>query len=268
MNKNKKRLVRWIIIFIATAIVVALSVNLGIKLSEYANDKDNKEQQLNHNEETNDFKIEYKEETYKLENSDKKTVVENKRNLPIIKSDKYQEQADKIVYYLTKISDKKWEEIKNASDDYQKSGLKDKVGINYIIKTIDQTDKYFSFKLITSGSLGQISWDQEEAYTFDPSKGTLLELDNISSDVNGLKQFLFDGIKKYMLEQDYSEDLEKDYEVKIYQELDKVGNWYLDKDGLHFMFPRYTFGPGYIGIVKYNASYKDINNFLLEEYKK
>lgn len=268
-DKNRKRNIRWILIFVATAFIVAASVNIGIQISNYLNEnkKDN-ESSLSKKEETKDFKIDYKEETYKLENSNKKTIVENKRNLPIITSEKYQEQADKIVYYLTQISDKKWEEIKLSSDDYRKLDLNDKVGINYSINSVEQTDKYFTFKLTTSGSLGGIGWDDEEAYTFDIKTGSVLELANISSDVDGLKQYLANGLNKYLSEQDYSKDLDKDYNNKIIIELNKLGNWYLDKDGLHFVFKRYTFGPGYIGLVRFNSSYEDINNFLLEDYKK
>ena len=266
--KNKKSKIRWIIIVVATVFIVSTSVKLGLMLSENFNNNESSSEKrsLNKKEETKDFVINYTEETYKLD-SDKKVAVENRRTIPTISSGKYPVAANKIAVYLKQSSESKWNELKSAADSYEKNNT-DTVGVDYIISNVEQNDLYFSFKTITTGTIGESKWDEERVYSFNTKTGDILSIKDIASDEIGLRKAIYNLIVDYIDKQDYAKELDSDWKTRVSKEIITEGNWYLSNDGINYVFATYTYGPGHIGKIKYTVKYKDINNYLANEYKK
>ena len=264
-----KKVIYWTIIVIATAFIVASAVYIGLMLSSDQGKKKSKSNtSLSFKEETADFKIEYKEEVYQVKNSDGELIVENRRNLPTIKSIKYQEQADKIANFLKDASDQVWQNMKVSADDYAKLNNNEKVGVNYALGSVEQNDIFVTFIFKMSGSMGGLSWDDNKAYTFDIKTGNLLNFKDIASDEEGLRQYVYKKLVDYITEQEYAELLDEGWQIRMQDKIKENGNWYLSKDGLNFTFPKYSFGPGSVGIIEYKFDYKDVNDFLVESYKK
>ena len=171
-------------------------------------------------------------------------------------------------WFLTDLSNTKWAEIKSSADEYSKLELTEKVGVDYIISNINQTDKYFSFKIEITGSMGGVSWNDEETYTFNPKTGELLTFEEISSDVTGLRQIIYTKLVDVISNQEYSKDLDKEWKSRLVKEIITSGNWYISDEGISYCFSKYSFGPGYIGTIKHTIKYEDINDFLNTNYKK
>ena len=264
--KNKKAYV--IFIFVATAIIVFMGVNLGIKASSLVqkNSKYKKEEIAKKEETTKNFKIEYKEESFALKNKKGKEMIENKRYLPILTSDDFQMQADKITSQLAFYSDIVWNDISEQSKLYVDE-LDSKVGVNYIPKVIEQNDVYFTFVYDLSGSLGEFSKEDRKGYTFSVVTGDLLTLDSITTDKTQLLDKCYNKLSSYIVHQEYKGDLDEKWYDKLKILIEKEENWYLTKDGISFTFPKYSLGTGYIGVISYTVSYDELEDYILEEYK-
>lgn len=268
--KKRKRIIVFGFIMLATAFIVALSVNMGIKISEYLLDDKlniNNKEVLKTEEQTDDFKIEFKEEAYILKDKDGNIIVESKRVIPSIKSDKYQGQADKITSFLLNVSNENWEQIKSSSDEYFSQELKDKVGVNYLLSALEQNEKYFTFVFDMSGSMGVVSWNDRAGYSFDTQTGELLNINDITNNLDELTSTCYSKLYEYLLGQDYIEDLDENWQTKLNSLMLENGVWYLTKDGLSFSFPKYSLGPGYIDIISYTIGYDDLNDLILQEYQ-
>lgn len=266
---KNKRVLYILFLFVATALVVAMGVNLGMKASKMLsneNIKQSKDKMLKTEETTKDFKIEYKEEVYSLKNKKGKVMIENKRTIPTITSDKYQEQADLIGQQLNQYSDEVWAEIRRTSD-LNVEELEKSVGVNYILNVVEQNDKYFTFVFDLSGSLGELSKSSRDAYTFNTSTGKILQFNFITDDETGLIEKCYDILFRYISRQEYSGDLDINWNDNLKELINKEGVWYLTKDGIAFAFPKYSLGAGYIGVISYTVSYEDLGNLVKEEYK-
>lgn len=44
-------------------------------------------------------------------------------------------------------------------------------------------------------------------------------------------------------------------------------NWYFTNEGIKFSIPKYSIGPGFIGVVTNTNSYETVNQYLKEEYR-
>lgn len=267
--KNKKSKIKLLVIMIATVFIVFSSVKIGLILANHVSDNETKSEKasLNKKEETKDYVINYIEETYKLQNNSDEIVVENRRSIPVLTSGKYPVAGNKIANYLKQASEGKWNELKAAADSYDKNSEKG-MGVDFIISSIEQNDLYFSFKAITTGKIGESSWEEERVYSFDTKTGDLLTLKDIASDEDGLKQAIYKILVNTLTNKDYAKDLDDGWQKRVVKELNSQGNWYLSEDGINYVFAKYTFGPGHIGIIKHTIKYKDINNYLSNEYKK
>ena len=265
--KNKK--VYIIFIFISTAIIIFMGVNLGLKASKLVSDESpryKKEEITKKEENTKDFKIEYKEEVFSLKNKKGKEMIENKRYLPILTSDNFQLQADKITSYLSAFSDSVWNDILEQSKLFVDE-LEQKVGVNYIPKVIEQNDIYFTFVYDMSGSLGEFAKEDRKGYTFSVVTGDILTLDSISLDKEKLVEKCFEKLSEYIVHQEYKGDLDIKWYDKLKVLIDQEVNWYLTKDGISFTFPKYSLGTGYVGVISYTVSYEDLEDLVLDEYK-
>ena len=265
--KNKKGYI--IFLLVSTAIIVCMGVNLGLKASSLVSKnstKVKKEEIAKKEENTKDFKIEYKEEIFALKNKKGKEMIENKRYIPILTSDNYQAQADVITSHMNTLSDVVWNELTEQSKLYVDE-LDEKVGVNYIPKVIEQNDVYFSFVYDMSGSLGEFAKEDRIGYTFSVNTGDILLLDNITNNKELLIDTCYTKLSEYIVRQEYNGDLDMNWHDKLKVLISTEGNWYLTSDGISFTFPKYSLGTGYIGVISYTVSYDDLENIILDEYK-
>ena len=267
--KSKKRIGTFIFIMIATAFIVAASVSIGIAVSEYIkneNEPKAKEETIKKEETTQDFKVEFKKELYTLKDKNENVIVENKRTIPNITSEKYQTQAEKITDFLIKISDEQWEKIKVSSDEYYSQNSTEKVGVTYLLSVLEQNDKYFTFAYDNSGIIGGVNYEDRTGYSFNTQTGELLNIDDISTNTNDLINICYTKLLEYISSKEYANELDSTWKVTLKQLISKNGVWYLTKDGLSFSFPRYSFGPGSIGVISYMISYDDLGNLISPNY--
>lgn len=272
MKKVGKKILYWALIIFFTTYIVGTSVNIAIKISkisEYEKSNNSSEELIKKSDKTKNFNIEYKEETYVLKDNDGTYKVKNRRNIPVITSSEYQEAGNKISDYLIQVSDENWSKIKESSDSYFEGETSDKiVGINLIMSTVVQNSKYFSFVIEREGSLGQESWNKRFGYTFDTSSGNLLNLSDITNDFDNLVENIYNNISNYISKQEYSAQLDENWQLKLKELIQEEGNWHLTDEGIEFNFDKYSFGPGSIDSIKYEIKYTDLNDLILDEYKK
>lgn len=269
--KNKKRIGVFMFIMVATAFIVGASVSIGIRLSEYFKNENGESsivEKTKKEEITQDFKVEFKEESYTLKDKDENIIVENKRIIPTITSDKYQDQANKISDYLIKVSDNEWQQIKDSSDEYYSQNISEKNGIEYLLSVLEQNDKYFTLVYDKLGTLNGVNFNDRIGYSFNTQTGNLLNFNDISTNVDELINICYTKIDEYIKTKDYANTLDPTWEINLKNTITKDGIWYLTKDGLSFSFPKYSFGPGTIGVVSYMISYDDLGNLIYDEYKK
>lgn len=267
--KNKKVLY-FVFLFVATAIIVFMGVNLGMKASKIVSNENSsrpsKDKLLKTEESTKDFKIEYKEEVYSVKNKKGNVMVENKRTIPFVTSEKYENQADLIGQQLKEYSDNVWNDIIKTSN-LNVEELEKNVGVEYIVNVIEQNDKYFTFVFDLSGSLGELEKSARDAYTFNTATGELLQFDAITDNEVLLIDKCYEILAGYLAHQEYSGDLEINWHNNLKALINQRGVWYLTKDGIAFAFPKYSLGAGYIGVISYTVSYDDLGELVKEEYK-
>ena len=261
-----KKILYYIYITISLVFVISSTTYLVKIFSSYK--KINNKSLFLLNNEKKYLIIEYKEDIYQTKDSNGNIVTESRRNIPIIKSIENQKQADKIVNYLTKKSNERWKDIKKSADEYTKLNNNQKVGVNYILGNVAQSEYYSSFIFRLNGHMGGLDCSDIKAYTFNNKTGKVLKLSDITSNNKKLKKYLSDEIINYISKQEYVDKLDKNWKKKIGDTIAKTGNWYINEDGLNIIIPKYSIGPGIVDIIEYRFDYKYINSFLLKKYKK
>ena len=214
-----------------------------------------------------DLKISYKTEKYEIKDSkSNEIVVGNERNLPVIESTKYKQSASKIVNYLTKVSNKDWDDLKEQSDELKENEPDIRnVGVSYLFDTIRKTDNYVTFAYNMEGSLGGVSWVGIWGYNFDVKTGDILEFDDVINSNNSKDDFYNYAIKEL---KSLDEDGFEDWKDTVKKDLFKTGNWYFTDDEIVFTFDKYSLGPGALGVVVVKVPYQDANQYLKSEYRK
>ncbi len=210
------------------------------------------------------FEIEYKEETYITKNDNGEVVFENKRNLPIIKSSKHSNSAEKIQKSLTEISNKNWNYIKETSDEYKDSPSK--TGINYMLGTSVFGKNYISFMANQSGSFGGTSWSAEELYTYDIETGELLNINSFAKDEKEFKEFLTKKVKEYVKE-NFDESALSGLDSKVKDIIEKSGNYGMQYGSFSIILPKYSIGAGADGVRVVEISKDEINSYLKDRYQ-
>ena len=125
-----------------------------------------------------------------------------------------------------------------------------------------------------SGSMGGVTWSNNEGYNFNIQNGELLEFNDITNNYNELVNLTYNEMVKFIQNQSYANDLnkiqngdEKNWEDTLKEEMFKIKNWYFTSEGLKFSIPKYSIGPGYISVITNTISYEVINQYLKEEYQ-
>lgn len=269
--KSKKRIGIFIFIMVATAFIVGASVSIGLRISEYINNENEKKEikeDVKKENKTLDFEVEFREELYTLKDDNGNTIVENKRTIPNITSDNYPNQSEKIASYLVKLSDNQWEKIKISSNEYFSQNSDEKVGVNLLLNVLEQNDKFFTFAYDMSGSIGGVDYNDRLGYTFNTQTGDLLDINEITTNTNNLINFCYTKLLEYINGKEYVKDLDGTWQVNLKKLIFQTGVWYLTKDGLSFSFPKYSLGPGTVDVISYIISFEDLDDLILDEYKK
>ena len=211
----------------------------------------------------NEFQITYTEESYKAYKENGEYTVESKRNLPVITNPANQNAADKIVKSLTDFSDKKWKEIKEASEEYK--DLQYKAGVQYLFNTYLVKDNYIVLQANQSGDFGGVGWTAEEFYNYDAKTGNFLTLKNISTDYNKFNEIISNKVHEYINKN--MNVIVPDLEESVNDILNQDGNWGFTESGISIVLPKYSIGSGADGVHIVKIDKSDINQYLLEEYK-
>lgn len=281
-DKGKSILI-WILVVIIIALCVLIglammgkisfhqSVDSGVKQGE--NDVvDNGDQEKR---EGDLFEISYQDDEYISKNVKGFIISKSMRNIPVIKSENYQNSADKIVRYLTGVSDERWNnEIKVMADQVAEMDALENLdfGVSYLFGTGVATDYYLSFHLDLNGAFGGVSWLGEEGYNFSIETGEVLNFSDIARNYGELVNLTYNEMVDYISNLNYSEgELYNDsingyWKDILKDEMFKLGNWYFVSDGIKFCIPKYSIGIGSVGLITHVVSYDQVNAYLIERY--
>ena len=262
------------IIIILLGAITGLLATKTITFNTKSNNetKENKEEksndESNDNKEEDKYIISYEKEEYTTKRSDGTESTKSTRNLPKITNSKNQEAANKIVKFLTDISNQNWEDnIKKVANDSSELPYSD-LGVTYLYETGIETDNRLTFTLKMNGGFGGVSWLAEEGYNFDKKTGELLTFDTISTNKDELEQYLLKKTKEKIeeLRKRESNCINDDYQKNL-EEISKNGNWYFTSSEIIIKLQKYTIACGAGGITEINISKEDVNQYLKDEYK-
>ena len=183
--------------------------------------------------------------------------------MPVITNAANQTAANNIVTSLTGFSDKKWAEIKKASDEYKESTTGS--GVQYLFNISLTNNNYIVFKATQSGDFGGVGWIAEEFYNYDAKTGSLLTLRNIATDYTNLKKVISDKVLNY-IDTNINVNVQN-VEQSVNDILAQDGNWGFTESGIIIKIPKYSIGDGATGIHTVQIDKSDINPYLLEAYK-
>jgi len=217
-------------------------------------------------DENGEYEITYKDEVYKSYNQKGGVSFENKRNLPIIKNTSNQSAADEIVKALIAVSNERWDEITNASDEF-KDAPNGTGGVNYLLSTYSVNDKYIVFKAERTGSFGGAGWTAEEYYNFDAKTGKRLTLKSISSSYNDLEKIIINKTVEYIKNNNIAVIVDS-VETAIRELISSEdGIWGITKQGIEIKLPKDSIGQGADGIITVSINKTDVNKYLLDNYE-
>ncbi|MGN1379195.1 MAG: RsiV family protein [Bacilli bacterium] len=257
MKKNNKWLTI-IILIILVLLCLCIILLLSYKFLNY-NITENKDV---NNLIVDDFKISYVEEIYSKKNNNGLVLIENKRNLPISETNNYSE--NKIVNYLTGISDKDWNNLKNETNEiieqYNDTTTSMNIGVNYLFSTEKITKEFCSISYTMSGDMGGVSWSSINGYVFDVQNGDILNFSFFITTEN-TEEIIYNYVINDIENRDYDE-LYENWKDIVKNNMFEIGNWYFDKNGLVFTFEKYSLGPGAFGVIEINISYEIISQYL------
>ena len=260
-----------IILLMASFLALILNNRLNITTNNSNNNNDNN---LNVEEKVleNKYVIKYEEEVKEFKNSSGKVIIRNKRNYPIITNDANQLAADKISKYLTDISNEDWKSVNNIdSNDEFVENYHDEVGVSYTYNTEESNKKYLSFKYITSGGMGGVSWSGVSGYNFDYETGNLLEINNImnyNNAQNDLYEYIISAIEKeHPPETLWHDDISGYWKDIVKKDMFSQGSWIFTNSGIRVFFGKYSLGPGSTGVIEVEIPIEEINKYLYDKYK-
>ena len=220
-------------------------------------------------EEKDTYKITYEKEEYTTKRSDGTESSKNTRNLPRIINPKNQSVADKIVKYLTDVSNKEWENnIKKMADEVTELPYDD-LGVTYLYETGITTANRLTFILTMNGGFGGVGWLSEEGYNFDAKTGDILTTDTIAINKDELKKYMLRKTNEKIAELKKVENncIRDDYQNNLEEEINRNGNWYFTQTEIKIKLQKYSIACGAGGITEINLPKEEVNQYLKEEYK-
>ena len=201
-----------------------------ILLATITNDEDciTMENNLNYKKITEELNS--KNNDYKIVNS--KTILDNSTE---------NELVNKIANYLNDIINKDFDEINtNSKEIIENTDIKENSGVNLKLKLIYTEPASQSFIYTIEGQLGGNAIYKVKGYTFNYD-GNIRE-----SIIDWVKEDMYeDALNNFMktdLYINYKDQLNKDWESILYDNMYLTGNWYLDDDKIVFLIPAYLLG--------------------------
>ena len=181
-----------IIVLLATFLILILTNKITFNTNNLKEEKREKIDEKQDNEEKEIYEITFEEEEYITKKSDGTEVSKSTRNIPKITNNKNQEAADKIVKYLTDISNKEWNDsIKKMADQVTDDNVPYKdLGVKYLYETGVTTENRLTFILTMNGGFGGVGWLSEEGYNFDAKTGDVLTTDTIAINKDEFKKYM------------------------------------------------------------------------------
>lgn len=275
MGKNKvgrpsnetirKRNITRAILIILIAIIIGMVAFILNEKGVFSNkDSSNKSNDVVDKTNNQGISITYKTDKYETKDKKGNVVTSNERNLPVI-TNIDESVANKIVNSLTEISNKEWEEILSSANDIDSEQQENtNLGVKFIISTDYISENFVSFRSELSGGFGGVGWSNTDLYIYNLKTGNKLEIKDIASDENGLKE----EIKKYISEKVVSkvECLNDNWTELLDDNILK--SWNITKTGMNIIIPRYQIACGSAGAIEVNIPFSNINKYLNDEYKK
>ena len=166
---------------------------------------------------------------YKITNS--KTVLNNETK---------NELVNKISDYLNEIVNNDFDKINNDSKKLaNKSGIRENLGVDLKLELVYVGPYSLSFVYTKEGKLGTSSIYDVKGYTFN-------YVGNVQDFPNGWKDGYYEKalteFTKTDLYKEYSNQLNDDWQSKLYDNMYITGNWYLGDDKLVFLIPAHLLG--------------------------
>ena len=255
-----------LVVFIFLILTGVVDVRFGDNVS------DNNEKAVieNNKDESKDyvFDVSYKDDVFEQKIGE--GSLKNIRNLPVIKNDKHQDVADKIVSYLTDISDKNWKDVNKFNTDV--TDFKYNIGVSYLFSTLVNNGEILSVDYKLNGSMGGVSWVGYWGYNFNPKTGDVLKITDVLVEEGTveLSDYVISEIEKEydeessLWQKDNSSGYWKDLAI---ENIFKEGTWFFTESGITVTFDKYLLGPGATGVVKIDIPKDTANMYLKEEYK-
>lgn len=260
-KRNINRAILIILIAIIIGVVAFILNEKGIFSNTDSSNKNNDAVDKTNNQ---GISITYKTDKYETKDKKGNVVTSNERNLPVI-TNIDESVANKIVNSLTEISNKEWEEILSSANniDSEQEGNAN-LGAKFIISTDYISENFVSFRSELSGGFGGVGWSNTDLYIYNLKTGNKLEIKDIASDENGLKE----EIKKYISEKVVSkvECLNDNWTELLDDNILK--SWNITKTEMNIIIPRYQIACGSAGAIEFNIPFSNINKYLNDEYKK
>lgn len=257
-----------IIIILCSTIIILLLVIIGLLINDKFISKDIKKSSKETQEKTEEivekdqYEVSYEDDEYTVGN------VSNKRQIIKLKNKENQNAAQKIEETVMIHLNELWKEANKAADDNKE--IEEKVGIELKTTLVCQNEKFVTFRIDQTGSMGGVGWDQISSFSYDASTGDELKFADILKNTEEAEKFIYDELVK-SIEQHYQEDQlftddGNEWKEKLKEEMLKDGNWSLTEQGLEFNFPKYTLGPGATGIISSTIRFSSLANYLNDNY--
>lgn len=151
------------------------------------------------------------------------------------------ESVNKIANYLNELINNDFDEVNTDSKEIiENTDIKENLGVNLKLELVYTGPYSLSFIYTTEGQLGASAIYNVKGYTFHYT-GDIHEFD-----MNGWKdKYYKEALNNFMktdLYINYKDQLNKDWESIIYDNMYLTGNWYLSDEKLEFLIPAYLLG--------------------------
>lgn len=151
------------------------------------------------------------------------------------------ESVNKIANYLNKLVNNDFDEINSDSKEIiENADIKENSGVNLKLELVYAGPYSLSFIYTTEGQLGASAMYNVKGYTFHYT-GDIHEFD-----MNGWKDKYYKETLNSFIKTDlyinYKDQLNKEWETILYDNMYLTGNWYLSDEKIEFLIPAYLLG--------------------------
>ena len=184
---------------------------------------------------TFDNEVSFKEEQEEIKsnNNDKKVV----NKMTLLNNSSKNATLNKVADYLNEIVQNDFnkynDDTKEILDNITDIDSLDGLGLNLKLELVSATPYNISFKYTVEGQLGTSAIYKVKGYNFHYT-GDLKKFDS-----NGWKDGYYQKVLKEFMKDElylnYSQDFDKDWQEKLFEEIFTTGNWYIDNEKISFI---------------------------------